>query len=337
MGAYPLPRARAAPREGDVLLWYSPSVDDRRARVLHLLVEAFVATNRPVASRDLAQPLGVSSATVRSELATLENLGLLRQPHTSAGRVPTREAFLAYAHRFLPPEPLPEPERDRLEAALGRAEGEARVRLAARLAAGLSGYAATAVVAPREALLESLLLSPLDDGRLLAVVILGGGVTREFVADAGFRPERATLDRVEGALRGAKVPVHEVPPRLRELETSGSPGVQRVARALREHWGEVAPTVVFAEGASRVLGEPESQDVTFLRRVLELLERPGAPETLAPGQVSLIVDEPRGVSAVAAGFRTPGGRGQVVIVGPTRMRYPQAIAVAKTLSDALGR
>lgn len=316
-------------------------MDERRRQVLHLAVEHFVATNRPVASRDLAVPLGVSSATVRSELAALEQSGLLRQPHTSAGRVPTRDAYRSYAHRFLPPGAtpgaLPEGTGDRLQQALARAEGEGRLRLAARIASSLSGYAVAAVLAPREARVESVHLSALGDGRVLAVLVLEGGVTREFAVDAGFRPERATLDRVEEALRGLSLPLREVPTRLRTLEASGSPGVSGVARALRERWGEAAPNAVFSEGAAQVLGEPESQDVAFLRAVLELLERPALSSgDVAPGQVALSVDDPSGVSAVAAGFRSSVGPGRVVIFGPTRMRYPQAISVARAVSDALG-
>lgn len=311
-------------------------MDERRQQLLGLVVEAFVATNRPVASRDLAGGLGVSSATVRFEMAALEEMGLLRQPHTSAGRVPTRDAYRAYANRFLPARPLGEAALERLSGALGLAEGEGRLRMAARLAASLSGYAAVAVLAPSQGRVQAVLLSLLAENRVMAVVLISGGVHREIVVDAGFRVEQATLSRVEEALRGLDLPVREVSGKLRSLEEQGSPGVSRLARALRERLFEAVPELAYAEGAASVLGEPESQSVDFLRRVLELLERPSlAPAPASPGQVSLSVDDPSGVSAVAAGFSSSVGRGQVVIVGPTRMRYPQAISVAKAVSDAL--
>jgi heat-inducible transcriptional repressor len=313
------------------------SVDARRQQVLQLVVEAFISQNRPVPSRDLAQPLGVSSATVRFELAALEEMGLLHQPHTSAGRVPTREAFRAYAHRFIPPKPLSDIAKARITGALGKLEGENRLRIGAQLASSLSGYAAVAVLTPREAKLEAILLSALPDGRVLAVLILEGGIAREIRFDPGFRVERATLERVEEALRGAQLPVQDVPNKLKSLEISGSPGVAGIARALRERWGEASPKVMFSSGASPVLMEPESQDVDFLRRVLELLEHPASPSSDMPlGQVGLAVDDPHGVSAVTVGFKSLVGRGNVVIIGPTRMRYPQVISVAKAVSDALG-
>jgi heat-inducible transcriptional repressor len=301
-----------------------------------MVVEAFISLNRPVPSRDLAEPLGVSSATVRNELAALEEMGLLHQPHTSAGRVPTREAFRAYAHRFIPPQALPQAALERLEGTLARIEGDNRLRVGMQLAASLSGYAAVAVVTPRETKLEAMFLSGLTDGRVLAVLILEGGIAREINFDPGFRTERSTLERLEDALRGAGVPMREVPARLANLERSASPGVARVARALRERWSEATPRLTYSSGASPVLSEPESQDVEFLRRVLEMLEHPVSPaHELQPGQVSLSVDDPQGVSAVTVGFRSRAGRGNVVLVGPTRMRYPNAISVAKAVSDAL--
>ena len=87
-------------------------------------------------------------------------------------------------------------------------------------------------------------------------------------------------------------------------------------------------------GATPVLGEPESHDVDFLRSVLELLEHPASPAAL-PGGMNLAVDEPNGVSSVTMAFKSSLGTASLSILGPTRMRYPQAISVAKAVSDAL--
>jgi heat-inducible transcriptional repressor len=271
-------------------------MDARRQQVLHLLVEHFIGANRPIASHDLATPLGVSSATIRFELAALEEMGLLHQPHTSAGRVPTRDAYKNYAHQFLPPKPLHEAARARMDAAISRVDGENRLRMAAQIASSLSGYAAVAVLTPRDSKVEAIYLSLLNDARILAVVVLEGNVAREFVIDAGFKPERITLERA----------------------------------------GETVQGVNYSSGASQMLSEPESRDADFLRSVLEMLERPQSNNTnLPPGSVNLAVDDPNGISAIQVGFRSSVGFGKLAIVGPTRMRYPQAISVAKAVSDSL--
>jgi heat-inducible transcriptional repressor len=312
-------------------------MDDRRQRLLSLAVETYIQSNRPVASRDLAESLGFSSATVRSELAALEEMGLLHQPHTSAGRVPTRSAYRSYAHRFIPPQALHESATERLEGALARVSGDGRLKIAAQIASHLSGYAAMTVGANLEATLEAMLLSLLPDGRVLVVLLLAGGDARELIVDAGFRPERATVEKLEQAFQDRTIPMRVVPAELLRLEHSSSPGVSGLARALRERWSEAAPKISFSSGARPVLGEPESANVDFIRNILEILEQPNhEPSSAQMGQVEMSVDDPNGVSKITVGFRSRVMKGSVVIVGPTRMRYPQAIAVAKAVSDALG-
>jgi heat-inducible transcriptional repressor len=309
-------------------------MSSRREQLLELLIERFISDPRPVSSQELSEPLNVSSATVRNDLVALEEMGLLRQPHTSAGRVPTREAFRAYAHRFIPPKTLPSAQLERLENTLSRVDGEARFRFATQLASSLSGYAVVASLAPRDARLETVLLTGLSDGRVLCVAVLEGGVTRQFTVDAGFKPDHDTLETLEAELKRG-LNVEQMPEFLAKLEReSASPARQRIVRALREGWGSVAPGTNFSSGAGPVLREPESQDVEFLRRVLELLERPASPSILSSG-VNLSVDEPSGVSSVTIAFRSSLGRASLSILGPTRMRYPQAISVAKAVSDAL--
>jgi heat-inducible transcriptional repressor len=311
-------------------------MDARRQQVLHLLVEHFIGANRPIASRDLAEPLGVSSATIRFELAALEEMGLLHQPHTSAGRVPTRDGYRNYAHQFLPPKPLHEAAKARMDAAISRVDGENRLRMAAHIASSLSGYAAVTVLKPRDSKVEAIYLSLLSDDRVLVVVVLEGSVAREFVIDAGFKPERITLERAEEAVRNLKTTVREMPAKLLNLEQQSSPGIGSVLRALRERWGETVQGVNYSSGASQMLMEPESRDADFLRGVLEMLEHPNSSNhNLPPGSVNLSVDDPNGISAVQVGFRSSVGLGSVAIVGPTRMRYPQAISVAKAVSDSL--
>jgi heat-inducible transcriptional repressor len=305
----------------------------RREQLLELLIERFIVDPRPVSSLELSEPLGVSSATVRNDFAALEEMGLLRQPHTSAGRVPTREAYRAYAHKFIPPKTLPETQLAHLENTLARVDGEARFHFAARVAASMSGYAVVTSLAPRDARVEAVLLTSLSDGCVLCVVILEGGVAREFKLNIGFTPERETLERLEESLR-MNISAHAMPAKLIALELHASPTGARVLRALIERWGEVAPALNYSSGATPVLSEPESHDVDFLRHVLELLEHPASPVDLSNG-MNLSVDEPNGVSRVTVAFRSTLGRASLSILGPTRMRYSQAISVAKAVSDAL--
>jgi heat-inducible transcriptional repressor len=305
----------------------------RQEQLLELVVERFIVAKRPVPSVELAEPLGVSSATVRNDLAALEEMGLLRQPHTSAGRIPTREGWRLYASKYIPPKPLPQQSLQRLETALGSVDGEPRLRLAMQLTASLSGYAAVLSLAPKEARLETLLLSSLEQGRILAVLLLEGGLLRELILDVGFRPEAEALERVASALCAEPRDLAQVPHKLERLLQDASPTVAALAKSLRQRWGELsAPSVVYSSGASPVLGEPESGNVEFLRGVLELLERPNNPVSSG---LLVSVDEPSGISSITVSFKSNLGRAAVSVVGPTRMRYPHAISVAQAVANVL--
>lgn len=307
----------------------------RQEQLLELVVERFIAHKRPVPSLDLANPLGVSSATVRNDLAALEEMGLLQQPHTSAGRIPTREGWRLYASKYIPPKPLPAQTTQQLEAALGSVEGESRLKLAMQLTSSLSGYAAVLSFVPKEARLEKLLLSNLEQGRILAVVLLEGGLFRELILDVGFRPESETLERIASTLCLEPRGIDQVPQKLERMLQDASPTVAALAKTLRQRWGELsAPNAIFSSGASPVLHEPESGNVEFLRGLLELLERPSNPGLASPG-LMVRVDEPSGISSITVSFKSHLGRAAVSVVGPTRMRYPKAISVAQAVANVL--
>ena len=150
-------------------------MNERRARVLQIVAEAYIETAHPVASGHVAERLDVSSATVRNDFGSLESVGLLQQPHTSAGRIPTALGFRSYASQFLPPKPLSPSERRRLGLQLAGAAGDQFYALASRLAADLSGYAVTVRLPPDNTLhILEIHLAMLSSRRLLAVVVLVG-------------------------------------------------------------------------------------------------------------------------------------------------------------------
>ena len=99
---------------------------ERQTRVLHLVAETYIDTAKPVPSSHVARHLACSSATVRNEFAALEEQGLLMQPHTSAGRIPTPLGFGRYARDLLPPRPLPYAAREHLQTKRNRQQHPGR-------------------------------------------------------------------------------------------------------------------------------------------------------------------------------------------------------------------
>lgn len=319
----------------------------RRARVLQLVAEAYIQTAHPVASGQVAERLDVSSATVRNDFGSLESEGLLQQPHTSAGRIPTALGFRSYASRFLPPDPLSPGERRRLGLVLAGATGEQFYALASQLAAELSGYAVTVTLPPDDALrILEIHLAMLSSRRLLAVVVLENGVVRQLGVDLDPVPDDAVIDDAERNLRQLALPVGEVPRALAAIAARADHELARTLEAVAAAWNRLQPPLTYSDGLSRLLGEPEGADPAFVRLVVSQVERAGStlpPPTTAPGdpttdtETGLHLHLDDAVARIVATFPYGNAVGTFAVVGPARMRYPVALTVAHEFRSALGR
>ena len=123
-------------------------LDVRKRGILKIIIDDYILTAEPVGSEAVStrHRLGVSAATVRNEMAALEELGYLQQPHTSAGRVPTEHAYRVYVDSMLEEEQVPAVERTHIRRTLVAAEPERTIQQAARTLASVTNFAA--VVAP---------------------------------------------------------------------------------------------------------------------------------------------------------------------------------------------
>lgn len=307
---------------------------ERRARVLELVAEAYIATAHPVASSHIAAQLEVSPATVRYDFGSLEDAGLLQQPHTSAGRIPTVLGFRTYAAGFLPPKPLAAPQRARLDERLKGAVGDDLFNLASRLAAELSGYAVTLRL-PADATMNILEihLSPLSASRMLAVVVLENGLVRQLGVTVDPIPTDDVIDDAERNLRQLSQPVGEVPAALLDIAKRAGAELSRTLQALAAAWSDLHPPRVFREGIGRLLAEPEGADPAFVRSALEQLEE----DTPATDDASLTLEVDDRVARLCAAFALGRTTGQLTLVGPARMRYGEAFSVAQGLARALER
>ena len=304
-------------------------VTERRALILELVAESYIRTARAVPSQAIAERLGLSSATVRNEFAALEEEGLLQQPHTSAGRVPTSLGFRRYADHHIPPRPLSPGERRRLALRLQDLHGSELLRTLAALAAELSGYAVVLELpAGNDMHALEVHLTPLANGRVLAVAVLENGLVRQRVVSLEPAPSDEVLDDAERTLRRMTVPMGEVPLALHELARQADDELRRTLRALAEAWPTLHPPEVVSHGLSLLFDEPESRDPAFLRRAALRLERGTGAVDERPLGVTFDED----LALIGADLAVVRGGGRLTLVGPERMRYADAFAVADGLS-----
>lgn len=337
-------------------------LDERKRAVLRAVVEEHVRSAEPVGSEHpaLLEQLRVSSATIRSTMAALEEQGLLTHPHTSAGRVPTDKGYRVYVDMLLETEPLPAADRQAIRRSLGQAgdEPEGLPEQAARVLAALTRYASV-VATPGlpDQVLEALHLLPVSGRRALAVVVTDAGVLEGHPIELpeGVAPE--DLEVLSGAisrrLRGVRVGDLSREG-LEQIVGEASRYHQLLAAVeawLRRDLSRGGRARLRVEGTRHLLREPEFRQPEMASRVFDALEQEAVlAQALGPGPsrqdfwIAIGAEnrpaELRACSVVAATYRA-GERtvGTVALVGPTRMRYRRAVAavryVAERLTEAL--
>jgi heat-inducible transcriptional repressor len=336
----------------------SRELTERKAAILRALVRHYIKTGEPVGSEVLNQAasLGVSAATIRNELAALEEMGYLAQPHPSAGRIPTDLAYRTYVD--LLPARLRLRDTERLaivqffDEAL--ADVDAILRGTTHLLSRLTRYASLAM-APnqRQTGIARAELIRLGTSTLLLVVLDSGQVEKRVVdlppdlADEDVdRLSRTLTDAVRGLTLEAAT--DEVAARAATLPTVGEQVVFRnVAESMRS-LGETAEVEhLFMGGVSNIAADEAFDRRETLRQVYEALERESAvlrlmraaAATTAPITVTIGRENPLPemwqASLVAAQFGSGGATGTIGVVGPIRMDYASAISAVRAVAERL--
>ncbi|MFC5380042.1 heat-inducible transcriptional repressor HrcA [Aquipuribacter nitratireducens] len=341
--------------------------DDRRLEVLRAIVEDFVTTREPVGSKALVERhrLGVSPATIRNDMAVLEEQGYIAQPHTSAGRVPTDKGYRLFVDRLSEVRPMSPPERRAIQVFLEGAVGlDDVVDRTVRLLSQITRQ--TAVVQYPSVSLATVRhvdLVPLPPDRVLIVLILSSGRVEQRLVDlppaagTGAPGEPTGLEELRGRvnaavvglrLAAAAVAVRDVPDTLSQapgaVRDTGRAVAEALAQALVEEREErivVAGTSHLVRRGTEFPGELSAvlealeEQVVLLRLLHDMAEeqadvavrigRETAHESLAQ---TAVVSSGYGSGAVVA---------RLGVLGPTRMDYPTTIAAVRAVARYASR
>ncbi|MFQ5600205.1 MAG: heat-inducible transcriptional repressor HrcA [Candidatus Krumholzibacteriia bacterium] len=335
-------------------------LSDREKAVLEALVELFIRDAGPVSSGQIGSMvgLGVSSATIRNVLHGLEEKGLLLQPHTSAGRVPTRRAWRLYVDSFCRPTRLPERwlRRIRCELTVDPASRDVQDLLerVSRLLAGLSSNVGLGIAVDdhQDAHIDRVEIVLLEGARLLVVVALDDGMVRTCVVPLERQVSSHVLEAAVQILNEIVVDCtpSEARRRLDVALESRRDEAGRIARSValegERLFEDRLPTTVHLEGATEIMGEPEFQDPENLRLLVRILDHPEHLEAVlrergGAGGPSIMIgveshrEELRPFSLVSAPYTIGGGFGFIGILGPVRMRYALAISLVGSVVDRI--
>lgn len=334
-------------------------LDERKAYILATVVYEYVATAEPVASQTLTQKynLGVSSATVRNEMAELEAGGYLVQPHTSAGRVPSDAGYRTYVDELMEPETLTSNDRRRIRDDLRDASRELdelidqTTRLLGRLSKSVAFATKPQSDGQRFKHVQLISLAPRTG---VAIVVTSFGVSAQSLFELKADVAADDLTRLSSALNArfadrllSEIAEGDVAAIVTELALSDDLR-GAVATALQSARSNEVPEIA-AAGAQNLLDHPEFSDVRKLRSILRIVEEQRTLYDIVADAMStdtpsvkigheLGNEELADLSVVTVPYRFgPSAIGMLSILGPRRMPYARLLALASGTAESLSR
>jgi heat-inducible transcriptional repressor len=333
-------------------------MDERKKRVLQAIVLDYIATAEPVGSRTIARKfdLGVSPATIRNEMADLEDMGLIEQPHTSAGRIPSNSGYRFYVDCLMTMASLTDKEKLFIEKNVVHKirELESFVQQTSRLVSQLTNLTAL-VLTPVKANspFHQVHLLPYQPSKALMVVVKENGAVENHVIDIGENTTQEDLQRVSTILNsklkgltmekvksGLLSEIYSELARQKDLITMA---MELLEPILGPHDQEK----VVLGGTLNMLNQPEFKDVEKLKNVLRIFEEDHTLKkmlspSLEPGLTVRIggennLEEIQDCSLITATYQINGQTiSSVGVLGPTRMDYSKACSVVEFMTTSLG-
>lgn len=326
-------------------------LSERKQRILSSVVTSFISKGEPVGSKSIAEEIGVSSATIRNEMADLIALGLLEQPHTSAGRLPSQKGIRAYLNDLAEEEELTGSEKKLFDSHLlaNAYDSEKLLKCVSRLLPLYTKYAAVVTTPNGETATIRAVQFVQISRRAAMLVLMGSSGTvksRIFHCDFDLSNEiiRMLFRLFNEKLIGMRISEIAIPfvqtfgASLGELSILASPALF----ALLEAAGEAKVSQVIVTGQMNLIYYPEL-DYGDVRGIIAFLDRKDGLELLLrqkPGKVTVLVGNESGVhalsdcSVVVARYKIDeADSGGFAVLGPVRMDYAKLISVMRYLSE----
>lgn len=332
-------------------------LNDRKKKILQLIIEDYISTAEPVGSRTIARKydLGLSPATIRNEMSDLELLGYLEQPHTSAGRVPSAQAYRFYVDSLIEPGTLTDNDRALINSWYSERRRsieeifQSTAKILSRVTQNVSVVLANRDISARFRYLKFL---PLDEHKAILCIVTDDGNVDNCVVEIPLGMRFEELDymagRISRLLEGRELSgitedllnaVHTNVADDKLLFTSLVQSIRRMGRKNQEQR-------VFLGGTKQLLNQPEFRDVEKVKNLLGILEEERVVRDL------LVAGEDSGLritigsenkfsgiqdcSMVQATYRLNGKIvGTMAVLGPTRMEYGKVITVMDYLHKYL--
>ena len=336
------------------------AIDKRKIKILEAIINDYINTGEPVGSRTIAKKydLGVGPATIRNEMSDLEEMGLLEQPHTSAGRIPSSKGYRLYVDNLMKQSKLSDDEELQIKKYVidcAMLEVDKIVKQASSLLSELTNL--TCIVqtpSMRKSCIKSVQLIRVDDHNLVSVIITSSGVIKNHRIKINSMPSEEDLFIINQVLnkRLADLTIEEINLEVinnMKSDLSGYDDIfNAIVPALYETLRSEDTSEIFMEGTTNIFNYPEYNDIDNAKEILNLLyNKDYVLKLLAPnGDISIKIGdenylpEAKNCSIISAEYSMGNGPiGTIGLIGPRRINYSKVIAimaqVMKELNDTL--
>jgi heat-inducible transcriptional repressor len=325
-------------------------MDDRKKLILKAIIDSYIDTAEPVGSRTVARKheIGLSSATIRNEMADLEEMGFLEQPHTSAGRVPSDKGYRFYVEQLMPKKELTPFEIERIREALKLKINEIGqlISKASAIASDITRYTSMAITPQmNKATLKAVQFIPVHFDKWLVIVVTDAGLVKNClikVPDNIFPGTLVLLSNYFNTkLAGMVLENINVMALKNNIEHEfglDESVVMPVLSGINDCLNQIVSSDVYLEGATNILDFPEFHDLLRAKQFLNVLNTKEVLNALMyrsieNGGIKIRIgteneiDEIKDCSLVTATYSINNEIiGSIGVIGPTRMEYSKVIA-----------
>ncbi|MBQ3115032.1 MAG: heat-inducible transcription repressor HrcA [Clostridia bacterium] len=332
---------------------------ERKKKILGAVIEHYIRTAEPVGSRTISKldELGVSSATIRNEMADLEEMGLLTQPHTSAGRIPSTMGYRTYVDRLMKRYEFSVSEINRLRSLmeLELTEVDTMIKELTNIYSYLTNYTIVGSSAGNSnGYIKNFHMVQIDRNSALLIVVTDKNIVKNKKIDFDCDIDSTVTEQISNMLNEnlagvikSKInldKIYEIQAEMDKYKTVLLPVLNFVNECIES----LDNSEVFISGASKLLDFPEYSNVQKAKELLEFLDNKENLHRMAASvdnaDVKIIIGsendalELKDCSIVLSSYSIKGkGTGTIGFIGPTRMNYSKAVSTLKLLTGQIDK
>lgn len=332
--------------------------EDRKFDILYSIIKDYIKTAEPVGSRTIEKKynIGISSATIRNEMADLEEMGYLLQPHTSAGRIPSDKAYRLYVDQFMKTMDIDSYISKDVRELYNHYFGELNevLQKTAQVLTKLTNLTSLITMPNISGLnIKDIRIIPIEAERMLLVVITKQGIVKNTELRLSYSPERDSIERLTNFLNlciqdmQTEITVTNFTQAIDALSAGEQKLLGEIVAAIKTIFAQQRETTVYSNGVTEIFRYPEFRnDMGKAKNFLEALHRQDLLSHLFSSiegdDINIRIgnengcDELADCSVVSATYKLNGRPiGTVGIVGPTRIDYDYCVSVLDAMTKEL--